>query len=480
MNPKKTITFNSINPGYNKGYRSSKKFQKIKSNLFFENTKKIITTSDGNSILNTINEQKKASGEVNNVTNTFVAASGNNLLNNKDHENNINLLNSDINNINSNRKSNENKEKNLSNKKIPVTLTHKIYNGDYKKKANEKKNHLNYNIFCDICLSSISAENTAETINLSCGHYYCRECIKDYIKDSIVKINSKNLNSSSKCPKPVCGAAIPKSEIEEILKDDEKNLAKFLKCLKIIEMINNLNNFIVCPIPDCDRYAKRESVEKNIATCENNHKFCIKCNKVHNSKNCLGLSPDESATEKFVKKNTSDLKKCPKCATLLYKFPDCNTNIVKCGYELCDYDYCWLCGRFPEKTHYTNPLSSCYKLEKIDNKHVLATNNCLRLTKYFIIVLLTMMIIPFLIIFSTFLFVTFFILAFVPDGSAVKHIKMKTKGLQPVFKWFVTGIYVAMAFPLVPLGYMIQASFIVLSPLILVYKKFINYKALYF
>lgn len=479
MNSKKLITLNYMKPGYNKGYRFSTLLQKVKQNLFLDKSKKkIITTTDGNTILNTNNERRKASNrDLYNLSNNLVAASGTNLLNNKDIESNTNLLN---NNNNQNlKKSNKNLKLVETNLRKKVPLTHKIYNGDYKKKANEKKNHLNYNNFCDICLSSISAENTAETINLSCGHFYCRECIRDYIKDSIIKINSKNLNSSSKCPKPVCGAAIPKSEIEEILKDDEKNLAKFHKCLKKIEMINNFNNLIVCPIADCDSFAKRELIEKNFATCENNHKFCVKCNKLHNSKSCFGLSPDESATEKFLK-NSSDVKKCPKCATLLYKFPDCKTNIVKCGYELCDYDYCWLCGRFPEKTHYTNPLSSCYKLEKIDNKHVLATNNCLRMTKYFIIVLLTMMIIPFLIIFSTFLFVTFFILAFVPDGSVVKHIKMKTKGLQPLFQWFVTGIYVAMAFPLVPLGYMLQASFIVLSPLILVYKKCISYKALYF
>jgi len=362
------------------------------------------------------------------------------------------------------------------NKIIP--LTNKIYKNDYKGKLGDKKKHQNYNIFCDICLSSITVENTEETINLSCGHFYCRECIKEYIKNSIVKINTKNLNTACKCPKPVCGAAIVKKDIENILEDDEKNMEKFHKCMKIIDMINNLKNLIVCPIPDCDSFAKRELIEKNFVICEKGHKFCVKCSKFHDSK-CLGLSPNDTLMEKFIK-NNSDYKKCPKCSTLLYKFPDCDTNIVKCGYELCDYDYCWLCGRFPEKTHYTNPLSSCYKLEKIDNKHVLAKNNCLRMTKYFIIVLFTMLLIPFLIIFSTFLFVTFFILAFVPDGSAVKHIKMKTKAIQPIFKLLVTGIYVAMAFPLVPLGYMLQASFIILSPLILVYKKCISYKALYF
>lgn len=418
------------------------------------------------------NKRKYEQSEVlNNISNKNLNTNANNTNNNIDD----NLKNKGKNIIKDNKKNM--KKLNENNKKI----IHNKYNTEAKPKNGDQKNYNNYNnTFCDICLSSISVDNPIDNIKLDCGHYYCKECIKIYIINTIIKLNSKNSGSNSKCPKPVCGKIIENDKIIEILNDDKVNLIKFQKCLEKIEIINNTQKYIVCPIPDCDSYSKKESVEKNFALCLNFHRFCIKCNKNHESKKCQRLSDEEILSERFFKNNNSDFKKCPKCATLMYKFSECNTNAVKCGYELCDCDYCWLCGRVPEKTHYTNPLSSCYKLEKIDNKHVLATNNCLRMTKYFIIVLLTMMIIPFLIIFSTFLFVTFFILAFVPDGSAVKHIKMRRRGLEPIFKYFVTGIYVAMAFPLVPVGYIMQAFLIVLSPLLLVYKKCLTYKALHF
>jgi len=454
------------------GGRFSIKYIKEKHNLYFKKENKKLTPDEKE-----INKQDK---KINQNSNTkrysnqdfyqqqnAINSTSDIILKNDDHFKNKSNLNY------SNRKLNRNfKSKVQSNKKKP--LIKKFYKGDFKGVLIDNKNHKYFNNFCEICLSSIQFENTSETLGLSCGHFYCLECIKEYIKDTIIKLNSRNVKTICKCPKPVCCSIIPIKDIEEILKDDKKNFEIFYKCLIKIDNINNLNNIIICPIPDCESYAKREMVGKNLANCEKNHFFCVKCRKAKHSGHCQRLSSDDLATEKYLK-NNSCFKKCPKCMTYLYKFSECNTNVVRCGYKLCDYEYCWICGRIREKTHYTNPLSSCYKLEKIDSKHVLATNDCLRMTKYFLIVLLTMLLIPFLIIFSTFLFSTFYILAFVPDGSAVKHIKMQKRDIEPIFKFFVSGIYFWIAFPLVPLGYLLQGTLIVLSPFIYLYKKLIKY-----
>jgi hypothetical protein len=354
-----------------------------------------------------------------------------------------------------------------------------------KDKIYDKKSlYNNYNNnFCDICLSSFSLQNNQEEIiTLECGHFYCKDCIKRFIITTVSKYNFKNNIESTKCPKPVCSKLISNEKIVYILKDDEINMAKYKKNKKIIEMLVDKQYSIPCPIRDCDSFAYKNSLDKGKYLCENGHNFCMKCQEIHSTKNdkCRPLTETELSTDIFFKKSF-DIKKCPQCSTYQHKSTDCNTNAVKCGYELCNHEFCWLCLKESEKTHYTNPLSSCYRLGEIDTKHVLATSNSLRMTKYFLIILLLMLIIPFIIIFSSIIFITFFILAFVPDGSAVKHIKMKKKRLEPIFKMCVSGIYFFIAVSLIPCGYIIEASLILLSPIIILcYKKFSSWKMEYF
>ena len=451
---------NYIKRGFNSFTRKSNLVKNDSNNFkFLPNLKsqKILNTIEFDSKLEVKNFQLE---EKDNYKNK------NNIKNNNNNQENSSKIS---------KISSDNLMKNFkrSNKNIIKKIT--------KDKIFDKKNIYSNN-FCDICLSSFNLKSSQEEIiTLECGHFYCKECIKLFIITSISKWNFKNNLENSKCPKPVCSKIISIKTIEFILKDDEENIKKFNKYKKILFMLEKPDEIIICPIPDCDSYAYRKKIERGFALCINLHKFCIKCNEEHinRSKKCRTLSEEEYSTEIYFKKNF-DLKKCPQCFTMQHKFEDCRTNAVKCGYDLCNYEFCWLCLEKSEKNHYTNPLSSCYRLEKIDTKHVLATYNSLRMTKYFLIVLMLMLIIPFLIIFSTFLFVTFFILAFVPDGSAVKHIKMKRKGLEPIFKICVSGIYFFIAVSLIPCGYIIQSLFIILFPFILCYNKFSSLKMEYF
>lgn len=312
-------------------------------------------------------------------------------------------------------------------------------------------------LYCDICFQDIKDKFT-----LACGDFFCHECIVEHVTNCLNNVNHlKNL----RCPKSICNQKIKEGVLEKLI--SKKDYEKYLKIRHRIDGLYSSLNFS-CPIPDCESYGYITEIKNGNLYCLNRHNFCVKCLKeIHKGKSCL-IEHDES---EILLKNDKFIKKCPNCKTWVEKFQPHGCNNVTCANIWCSLTFCWICMRPYDKNHYINPLSTCFGMQEIKNDSHLANHKCLRITKCFIIFLLMLAILPFIILLFSFVFITFYILAFVLDGSAVKNLKLKTQRRHKMFRFLIYATYIVISLPSLPLGYWSLAMGVVSSPFIYVYKK---------
>jgi hypothetical protein len=310
--------------------------------------------------------------------------------------------------------------------------------------------------YCDICFSDIK-----DRFSLMCGHFFCRGCMYEYVKNSMGNITQlKNL----KCPKAICNEKINDKICEMLFEGEDLKIYHRLK-EKIEGLSNPLN--LPCPIPDCDSYAPKVDTHKNYLICKEGHKFCVKCLSAYHYGRC------KKEEEDLILKNNKMIKRCPNCRTWVEKVDELCNNVT-CLNIYCNYTFCWICMRAYDKKHYTNPLSTCFGLAS-GSHNILVTNKYLRTFKCLLIfILLITLIAPIFIIFFSFIVVTFYILAFVLDGSAIKNVKMKNEQRQKFFRLLVSGIYATMSFALLTFGYITLGGLIIVSPFIYLYKRLTN------
>jgi hypothetical protein len=315
------------------------------------------------------------------------------------------------------------------------------------------KVHLKKNEYCDICFSDIK-----DKFILSCNHFYCKSCLIDYVKNSMTNITQfKNL----KCPKVICEEKIKEKQIERLFTGED--LQNYNKVKEKLEGLSNPLN-LPCPIVDCHSYGIKSTVKRNMILCQTaKHKFCLKClNPFHNSK-----CKDEALS---IIKHYKMIKRCPNCKCLVEKIDDLCNN-VSCVNIYCNFTFCWICMRMYDKNHYINPLSPCFGLAAGTNNYILYTNKYVRTFKCVLIFLLLIVLLPIIAIFFSFIVFTFYILAFVLDGSHVKNVKFSSDRRHRLFRFIVSGYYITMSFPMFSLGYIALGLILVISPFVYLFRK---------
>jgi hypothetical protein len=320
---------------------------------------------------------------------------------------------------------------------------------------NEKDKKVEY---CDICFQDIKAKFT-----LSCGDFFCKECIRQHL---LTCLSNAIAFRNVRCPKTICNEKIKEVFYEKLLTPSE--FEKYSKIKQRIDGLYNPLNF-PCPIPDCDSYGERAEIKNSNLECLKKHKFCVKCLKQsHRGKNCP-IDTDE--TEKILD-NDRLIKKCPNCQSWVEKMQPTGCNNVTCGNIWCSLTFCWICMNPFEKNHYNNPLSICFGMQEVKNDSHFAKHKCLRVFKCMIIFLiLVFILLPIVILLFSMVVITFYILAFVLDGSAVKNLKLKTEKLQKIFRFLIYSTYIVISLPSLSLGYWTLAILIISSPFLYIYKK---------
>jgi hypothetical protein len=196
---------------------------------------------------------------------------------------------------------------------------------------------------CRICFSNkVNPNNIAQ---ISCGHFFCDNCIKTYLTNKI--INGQVLDI--KC---LLGGCPKRYSEEEIKANVEEEVFKKYKKFKNIQIkLSNPNKIYVnCPFPDCEEIVDCTNPESEFMTCNNNHIFCYKCHKLgkHPKGKCLNDAINLLQQIQNKNKNGKNFKQCPKCQVIIEKNEGCNQmHCINCG-----YDFCWLCLKRYTENHY--------------------------------------------------------------------------------------------------------------------------------
>ena len=196
---------------------------------------------------------------------------------------------------------------------------------------------------CRICFSNkINPNNKAQ---ISCGHFFCDNCIKTYLTNKI--INGQVLDI--KCLLGGCPKRYTDEEIEENVSEEVFKKYKKFKNIQI-KLTNPNKLYIDCPFPDCEEIVDCTNPESDFVECNNHHIFCYKCHKLgkHEKGKCLN---DEMLLLQEIQnknKNGNNYKQCPKCNIIIEKNEGCNQmHCINCG-----YDFCWLCLKRYTENHY--------------------------------------------------------------------------------------------------------------------------------
>ena len=321
---------------------------------------------------------------INDISSIPLYQKENNII--ESNNNNNNIVNSNENNNDILIKSQESITKN--NKKIintnsnnlieSVNETKKIPNQiEYSKIEIPQKtlDLFNQPDICHICYSNkINPYNIAQ---ISCGHYFCNNCIQTYLTSKIV--NGEVLNI--RCLLGGCPKIYSEEEIK--VNVDEKTFKKYKKFLNVQIKLNNPDkNYVYCPFPDCEELVDADEGEDDFLECNKGHIFCSKCHQLgrHKKGKCKN---DELVLLHQIQngnKNGVNYKQCPKCHVIIEKNMGCNQmHCINCG-----YNFCWLCLKKYSSNHYSMyNVSGCPGMRyETDSGYKWRKNPCLKFLWY--------------------------------------------------------------------------------------------------
>ncbi|KAI9145946.1 hypothetical protein BKA69DRAFT_1024375 [Paraphysoderma sedebokerense] len=193
---------------------------------------------------------------------------------------------------------------------------------------------------CDICCDD---SPDLQTLALSCGHRYCRNCYDHYL---IQKIKEEGESRRIQCMCPDCNLVVDGKTIEMVVSAD---VYQRYRSLLIRTYVDDNPFYRWCPAPNCE-YAVECHVPPTQLTkkvpsvsCACSHKFCFGCGaNDHQPTICFLLKlwmkkcRDDSETANWISANT---KECPKCQSTIEKNGGCNHMTCK----KCKYEFCWVC-----------------------------------------------------------------------------------------------------------------------------------------
>ncbi len=330
-----------------------------------------------------------------------------------------------------------------------------------KSEENNKKYSIK-NEICSICMGEIK-----DKFVLGCGDFYCRECIRNIILNS--------LNDISKFDKmicPTCNEQIEENFIKKLC--TEKEYKKYNKYKKRIEGLKN-KELIPCPYPDCESYSNINLVSKNITKCENNHIFCVKCLKIIIDEKykedhiCVDEKKDLNYRYLLSEKT---IRKCPNCNSWVQRDEKILCNNMTCSNIWCNYEFCWICGNQYDKSHYKNPLSICFGLQESKFESKFAKYKSIRVLKCLLIfILLICIVFPIIIVLFSFIVVGIYFVTVILVGTNFKKLKLKNQILKKIFYIFVYLNYTVLALSLLSFGYLCFGILVIEIPILFIYKK---------
>jgi ariadne-1 len=220
----------------------------------------------------------------------------------------------------------------------------------------------NKQMTCGICYDDYPGD---QMLSLSCKHFLCRTCWRDYLE---VAIKDGPSCLHTKCPYPKCSIVVDETLVKELV---DPKIYKIYSKYIARSFVDDNPRIKWCPAPDCGKAVYCPETVTDSVQCSCGAKFCFKCNREsHVPASCEQVAAwqkkekDESETATWLTANTKD---CPKCNRSIEKNGGCNH--MTCS--LCKHEFCWVCMD-PWSTHSTETggFYKCnkYKAEELEKK----------------------------------------------------------------------------------------------------------------
>ena len=198
---------------------------------------------------------------------------------------------------------------------------------------------------CSICFT-----DTNDGVRLSCGHAFCKGCLKRIVDNAVREKSTRNLV----CPatNPRCARALSLEEVD-VITDNDATIINWHASILDREALIREHGGQPCPGRpgrNCNAVLIRATPQEARITrcdeCERN--FCNACflpADVHTGVNCARAqelyaqgneaTPEERATLALMRRNS---KPCPRCNNAVEKVDGCNHMTCRCGHH-----FCWEC-----------------------------------------------------------------------------------------------------------------------------------------
>jgi hypothetical protein len=187
---------------------------------------------------------------------------------------------------------------------------------------------------CSICFSEYTISETMQTCLTK--HRFCKTCLELYLQSLIDNFKVYRIS----CPQADCQESLKEDQIQELL--DEECFQKYQTRL-LTKLMNRDINIKFCPKSGCSR-AFSSIGNQQYTTCQCGTQICNICGSFfHEGKTCLNVI--DSEFERFSKEN--EVRFCVMCKSLVQRVEGCSH--ITC--PVCDYDWCWMCGREFTTTH---------------------------------------------------------------------------------------------------------------------------------
>ncbi|KAJ3091363.1 hypothetical protein HK102_000821 [Quaeritorhiza haematococci] len=192
---------------------------------------------------------------------------------------------------------------------------------------------------CDICCND---EDGLETLALSCGHRFCRDCYEQYLTQKIAEEGeSRRIQCMGNCR-----VSVDEKTVQMVVKP---NVYQKYQSLLLRTYVDDNTHLKWCPAPNCE-YAVECPVSQTqlyevvpTVKCNCGHKFCFGCGLADHQPCVCALvklwmkkCEDDSETANWISANT---KECTKCMATIEKNGGCNHMTCR----KCKYEFCWVC-----------------------------------------------------------------------------------------------------------------------------------------
>eukprot|EP01099_Mayorella_cantabrigiensis_P007755 TRINITY_DN7017_c0_g1_i1.p1 TRINITY_DN7017_c0_g1~~TRINITY_DN7017_c0_g1_i1.p1 ORF type:complete len:499 (-),score=104.65 TRINITY_DN7017_c0_g1_i1:66-1562(-) len=217
---------------------------------------------------------------------------------------------------------------------------------------------------CKICYEHIARHSL---YLLSCGHFYCFECLKDYFRHLISPFRPL---PKLICPYPNCLQLLSEKHIRGLIQS-EQDLFLLNNFRSSQELSRRLSlsdpTLIWCNTSLCNSIVdlgKKPRPTK--CECPSCHVVYCTCGlKWHDGGRCFVARFREKQRAKLqnrqetlsaVWKKQNFVKKCPSCGVEIQKSAGCNH--MTCAF--CKHQFCWICFTPYETEHFRDEKSPCY------------------------------------------------------------------------------------------------------------------------